>query len=66
MSGASKAAVQRSKKKAYDAIQVLVKKGDREKIKQYAAEHGQGLNEFIKDLIYREIEGYEYEKAPEP
>ena len=52
----SKAAVQRYKKKAYDAIQVLVPKGDRDIIKQFAKERGQGLNEFIKALIYREME----------
>ena len=62
----SKAAVQRYKKKTYDTIQILVKKGRRDIIKQYAKEHGKGLNEFINELIEREMEGYEYkEESPE-
>ena len=62
----SKAAVQRYKKKAYDTIQILVKKGKREVIKQYAKERGKGLNEFINELIDRELQGYEYkEESPE-
>ena len=62
----SKAAVQRYKKKTYDTIQILVKKGRRDIIKQYAKEHGKGLNEFINELIERELEGYKYkEESPE-
>lgn len=53
----SKAAVLRYKKKTYDAIQILVKKGDRELIKEFATKNGMGLNEFIKYLIYREMYG---------
>ena len=62
----SKAAVQRYKKKAYDTSQILVKTGKRDIIKQDAKEHGKGLNEFINELIDRELEGYEYkEESPE-
>lgn len=54
----SKKAVQRYKQKAYDQIQLRVKKGDRYRIAKYAEEHGLSVNAFLCELIYREIGDY--------
>ena len=44
-------------KEKYDRIPVIVPKGDKEKIKTAAEERGyKSTNEFIKALIYKEIE----------
>jgi uncharacterized protein (DUF1778 family) len=55
---ASKKAVQRYKQKAYDQIQLRVKKGERALISKYAEEHGLSVNAFISGLIYREMGDY--------
>lgn len=38
-------------RKAYDAIRVYVRVGEREKIRQFAQERGQTLNAYIVGLI---------------
>lgn len=41
--------------KAYDFIRLAVKKGEKDKIKEFAAAQGKSLNGFITDLINREM-----------
>ena len=48
-SDAQKEATARYNKKAYDRINVIVKKGQRESIKSFAASQGKSLNRFICD-----------------
>lgn len=50
-SDAQKEATARYNKKAYDRIDVVVKKGQREVIKEFAARQGKSLNRFICDAI---------------
>ena len=50
-SDAQKEATARYNKKAYDRINVIVKKGQRQIIKDYAASQGKSLNKFICDAI---------------
>ena len=50
-SDAQKEATSRSTKKAYDRIDVIVKKGQRQVIKDFAASQGKCLNRFICDAI---------------
>lgn len=45
----------RYQQKNYDRITILVKKGDKERIKRYAEEHGQSVNSFITELIQRKM-----------
>ena len=51
----------RYSKKAYDRVNFYVKKGEKEKIKAFAASQGKSLNGFIVGLIMREME----QNAPE-
>lgn len=44
-------ATARYNKKAYDRINVIVKKGQRQIIKDFAASQGKSLNRFICDAI---------------
>ena len=46
-----KEATSRYNKKAYDRINVVVPKGKRELIKEFAASQGKSLNRFICDAI---------------
>ena len=46
-----KDATARYNKKAYDRINVVVPKGKRELIKEFAASQGKSLNRFICDAI---------------
>ena len=46
-----KEATARYNKKAYDRINVIVKKGQRQIIKDFAASQGKSLNRFICDAI---------------
>lgn len=46
-----KEATARYNKKAYDRINVIVKKGQRDIIKAFAASQGKSLNRFICDAI---------------
>ena len=50
-SDAQKEATMRYNKKAYDRINVVVRKGRREEIKAFAASQGKSLNRFICDAI---------------
>ncbi len=50
-SDAQKEATARYNKKAYDRIDVIVHKGQRQVIKDFAASQGKSLNRFIVDAI---------------
>ena len=50
-SDAQKEATARYNKKAYDRINVIVKKGQRQIIKDFVASQGKSLNRFICDAI---------------
>ena len=50
-SDAQKEATARYNKKSYDRIDVVVKKGQRQVIKDFAASQGKSLNRFILDAI---------------
>ena len=50
-----KEATARYNKKAYDRINLIVKKGQRQLIKDYAASQGKSLNRFILDLVEAEM-----------
>lgn len=50
-SDAQKEATARYNKKTYDRINVIVKKGQRQIIKDFAASQGKSLNRFICDAI---------------
>ncbi len=54
-SGAQKEATARYNKKTYDRIDVVVKKGQRQIIKDFAASQGKSLNRFILDAIDAEM-----------
>lgn len=54
-SDAQKEATARYNRKAYDRINIIVKKGQREIIKQYAAKQGKSLNRFVLDAIEKEM-----------
>lgn len=56
-SDAQKEATARYNKKAYDRIEIKVKKGRKEGIFGYAAAHGKSVNQFIVELIDREMGG---------
>lgn len=55
-SDAQKEATARYNKKAYDRIDVIVPKGQRQIIKDFAASQGKSLNRFICDAIHEQIE----------
>ncbi len=55
-SDAQKEATARYNKKAYDRIDLIVKKGQRQVIKDYAASQGKSLNRFILDLVEAEMQ----------
>ena len=48
-------ATARYNKKAYDRINIIVKKGQRQVIKDFAASQGKSLNRFVCDLIEAEM-----------
>lgn len=50
-----KEATARYNKKAYDRINVIVKKGQRQIIKDYAAAQGKSLNRFILDAVEEQM-----------
>ena len=50
-----KEATARYNKKAYDRINIIVKKGQRQVIKDFAASQGKSLNRFILDAIEAEM-----------
>ena len=41
--------------KAYDRINIAVKKGEKERIQSYAAQQGKSLNAYIVEAIYDKI-----------
>ncbi len=49
-------AIEKYKKKTYDRIELLVYKGEKQKIKDYAAKKGKTVNGFITELIREEME----------
>lgn len=55
-SDAQKEATARYNKKTYDRIDLVVKKGQREVLKNLAARQGKSLNRFILDAVEAEIE----------
>ena len=50
-SDAQKEATARYNKKAYDRINLIVHKGKRKRITDYAASQGKSMNRFINDAI---------------
>ena len=50
-----KEATARYNKKAYDRINIIVKKGQRQIIKDYAASQGKSLSRFILDAVEAEM-----------
>ena len=54
-SEAQKEATARYNKKAYDRINIIVKKGQREIIKDFAASQGKSLNRFVLDAVEAEM-----------
>ncbi len=54
-SDAQKEATARYNKKTYDRINIIVRKGQRQLIKDYAASQGKSLNRFILDAVEKEI-----------
>ncbi len=50
-SDAQKEATARYNKKAYDRIEIKVKKGRKRLVFEYAAKHGKSVNQFIVELI---------------
>ena len=50
-SDAQKEATARYNKKTYDRINIIVKKGQRQIIKDFAASQGKSLNRFVLDAI---------------
>lgn len=54
-SDAQKEATARYNKKTYDRINIIVHKGQRQLIKDFAAKQGKSLNRFICDLIEAEM-----------
>ncbi len=54
-SDAQKEATARYNKKTYDRINIIVRKGQRQVIKDIAASRGKSLNRFILDLVDAEI-----------
>lgn len=56
-SDASKKATIKYQKKAYDRIELKVKKGNKEIITKRANELGKSVNAYIKDLINADTDG---------
>ena len=42
--------------KAYDRLNIVVPKGERERIKEYAASNGEGLNSYVYKLITADMD----------
>lgn len=56
-SDAQKEATARYNKKAYDRIEIKVKKGRKKTIFDYAAKRNKSVNQFIIELIDKEMGG---------
>ena len=61
-SDAQKEATARYNKKTYDRIDVVVPKGQRQIIKDFAASQGKSLNRFICDAIEHQMKEAEQNK----
>lgn len=48
-------AIEKYKKKTYERIELLVHKGEKQKIKEFASKRGKSVNGFITDLIRDEM-----------
>lgn len=55
-SNSQKEATARYNKKAYDRIEIKVKKGRKQEIFAYAAKRNKSVNQFITGLIDKEME----------
>ena len=63
-SDAQKEATARYNKKAYDRINLIVRKGKRKRISDYAASQGKSMNRFINDAIDAQMPPEKTEKKP--
>lgn len=52
----SNASIYKYQKKAYDRIAINVKSGDKDKLQDHAAAHGQSLNAWIRGAINQRLE----------
>lgn len=48
-------AIEKYKKKTYDRIELLVYKGEKKRIRDFAEQRGKSVNSFITDLIREEM-----------
>lgn len=61
-SDAQREATARYNKKTYERIDIVVKKGQRQILKDYAASQGKSLNRFVLDAVEQEIKRIHEEK----
>ena len=59
-----KEATARYNKKTYDRINIIVKKGQREIIKEFATKQGKRLNRFILDAVEAEMKKEQEPREP--
>jgi len=57
-------AIEKYKKKTYDRIELLVYKGEKQQIKDFAAKRGKTVNSFITELIRAEMNGENSSQQP--
>lgn len=55
-SEAQKRAKSKYNSKTYDILSIRLKKGDRDRVKQYAEAHGESLNGFVVRIIHEAME----------
>ena len=55
-SEAQKEATARYNKKTYERISIVVKKGERQRIAEFAAKQGKSVNRFVLDAVYAQME----------
>jgi len=60
VSKANQRAVAKYMKANYDEIKIRLPKGERSRVKAYAESQGQSVNALIQDLLFREMQGFEY------
>jgi len=63
MGKTSAAVTNRYQKKKYDRVVILVSKGNKDELKEYAETQGESLNAFIKRAIQETIEN-DKKKSP--
>ena len=56
-------AIEKYKKKTYERIELLVHKGEKQKIKEFASKRGKSVNGFITDLIRDEMDKFNEEQS---